>query len=766
MKATNLGFPRIGKIRELKKAVEAYWARKLDQAGLVQVGRELRSANWRTQKELGIEHIPSNDFSFYDQMLDTTAMLGAFPARFGVSHQPVNLDSYFAMARGVTADSGSSIAAMEMTKWFDTNYHYIVPELTADQDFRLSSSKAIDEFQEAKAQGILTRPVLIGPITYLFLAKCSGELFDRLRLLDQALPVYEELLRRLRAAGAEWVQIDEPCLVLDLTEETRAAFLPTYQRLAKAASGLSLLVATYFGELRENLEIACQLPVAGLHVDVVASESQLESVLSRLSKGMTLSLGVIDGRNVWRTDLDQALGVVQRAVAALGSERVFVAPSCSLLHVPIDLKVETALPEDVYSWLAFAEQKLTEVSALARAARGGETAAAAEFVASRKAREARRQSNLIHDPKVHNRLRAINDSLLRRQSSFPARRAIQDRRLRLPTLPTTTIGSFPQTKEVRAARADYKAGRQSREAYESFLKEQIKETVRVQEEIGLDVVVHGEAERNDMVEYFGEQLNGFAFTQLGWVQSYGSRCVKPPIIYGDVSRQTPMTVMWIKFAQSLTEKPVKGMLTGPVTILQWSFVRNDQPRSETCRQIALAIRDEVADLEAAGIKIIQIDEAALREGLPLRQADRAAYLQWAVECFRLTSSCVRDETQIHTHMCYSEFNDIIGAIADMDADVISIEASRSRMELLRAFETFHYPNEIGPGIYDIHSPRIPSCEEMLGLLHAAGDVFSPEQLWVNPDCGLKTRAWPEVRQSLQNMVQAAKQFREKLTPNL
>lgn len=764
MQATNLGFPRIGKSRELKKAVEAYWSRKLDREGLLQVARELRASNWRTQAELGIEHIPSNDFSLYDQMLDTTAMLGAFPARFGVGSRPPDLDTYFAMARGVTAESGKSIAAMEMTKWFDTNYHYIVPELTADQEFQLSSTKAVDEFQEAKTQGILTRPLLIGPITYLLLAKCSGEVFDRLRLLERILPVYEEVLRQLHAAGAEWIQIDEPCLVFDLAAEARAAYLPTYQRLVNAVPKLSILVATYFGELRENLDIARQLPVTGLHVDLVAGESQLESVLSRLPARMTVSLGVIDGRNIWRADLDRALSIVQRAVTARGHDRLFVAPSCSLLHVPIDLGQETALPEDVVSWLAFAEQKLVEVSAIARAASGREGSVAAELVASRKAHKLRRESSLIHDPNVQSRMRAVNDSFLRRQSPFPVRRAVQARRLRLPNLPTTTIGSFPQTKEVRAARADYKSGRQSHNAYESFLKEQIQDAVHVQEEIGLDVLVHGESERNDMVEYFGEQLNGFAFTRNGWVQSYGSRCVKPPIIYGDVSRPKPMTVMWIEFAQSLTERPVKGMLTGPVTILQWSFVRNDQPRSETCRQIALAIRDEVADLESAGIKIIQIDEAALREGLPLRAADRARYLQWAVECFRLTSSCVRDETQIHTHMCYSEFNDIIAAIADMDADVISIEASRSHMELLRAFQTFHYPNEIGPGIYDIHSPRVPSCEEMLGLLRAAADVLSPEQLWVNPDCGLKTRGWPEVRQSLQNMVHAAKQFREEVLP--
>ena len=765
MKATNLGFPRIGKSRELKKAVEAYWAGKLGKDELLRTGRELRIANWQTQKELGIEHIPSNDFSFYDQVHDTTAMVGAVPARFAVCDESISLDTYFAMARGVTGESAAegTIAAMEMTKWFDTNYHYIVPELSADQQFHLASRKPIEEFQEAKRLGIVTRPVLIGPITYLLLAKCVGEPFDRLSLLERLLPVYEQVLAQLRAAGAEWVQIDEPCLVLDLSAEARAAFLPTYQRLAKSATGISLLLATYFGELRENLEVATALPVAGLHLDFVAGEGQLETALSRVPEKMVLSLGVIDGRNIWRADLDRALAVAKKAASALGSHRVFAAPSCSLLHVPIDLKLETALNDEIFSWLAFAEQKLDEVSTLVRVISAGESAGTAEFSANRKAQQSRKQSSLVNNPKVQKRIQEVTSGLLQRNSPFLARQGIQARQFQLSMLPTTTIGSFPQTKDVRAARADYKAGRSTKDSYESFLKQQIAETIRVQEELGLDVLVHGEAERNDMVEYFGEQLQGFAFTQHGWVQSYGSRCVKPPIIYGDVSRPGPMTVSWIGYAQSLTEKPVKGMLTGPVTILQWSFVRNDQPRSQTCKQIALAIRDEVADLESAGIKMIQIDEAALREGLPLRRADWQGYLQWAVDCFRLTSSGVQDETQIHTHMCYSEFNDIIPAIAAMDADVISIEASRSRMELLRAFEEFRYPNEIGPGVYDIHSPRVPTREEMLDLLRAASRVFSPQQLWVNPDCGLKTRGWPEVRLSLENMVSAAKQFREELS---
>lgn len=765
MKPTNLGFPRIGANRELKKAVEAYWAGKLGRSDLLQTCQELRASNWQTQRALGIEHIPSNDFSLYDQMLDTTAMLGAVPTRFQAGTGRIDLDTYFAMARGVTpAQGGAGVAAMEMTKWFDTNYHYIVPELTIDQQFFLGSQKPIDEFLEARKSGITTRPVLIGPITYLWLAKCVGKPFDRLALLHRILPIYEQVLRQLREAGAEWVQIDEPCLVLDLPAGARAAVRPTYERLSNAASGVSLLLASYFGDLRENLDVACQLPVSALHLDLAAGEPQLSAVLNHLPERLTLSAGVIDGRNIWRADLDRALSLVQQAVNALGSQRVFVAPSCSLLHVPIDLRREAALPAEISSWLAFAKEKLEEVAALARTGSGGADAGASEFEMSRQACTSRRQSRLVHDPAVQSRMNEVTPSMLRRSAPFTDRRAVQADRLRLPLVPTTTIGSFPQTKEVRSARAEYKAGRSTPAAYEAFLQSQIAETIRIQEELDLDVLVHGESERNDMVEYFGEQLSGFAFTQHGWVQSYGSRCVKPPIIYGDVSRPAPMTVSWIKYAQSKTDRPVKGMLTGPVTILQWSFVRNDQPRSQTCRQIALAIRDEVTDLEAAGIKIIQIDEAALREGLPLRRADWADYLQWAVDCFRLASSGVRDETQIHTHMCYSEFNDIIGAIAQMDADVISIEASRSRMELLKAFEQFHYPNQIGPGIYDIHSSRVPTAEEMLALLRAAANVFAPEQLWANPDCGLKTRGWPEVRLSLQNMVQAARQFREELAP--
>ncbi|QGJ68794.1 5-methyltetrahydropteroyltriglutamate--homocysteine S-methyltransferase [Planctomycetales bacterium 10988] len=762
--ATNFGFPRIGTQRELKKAVEAYWKQKLSAEELSQTCRELRLRHWKLQQASGIEQIPSNDFSLYDQVLDMTAMLGAVPARYDWSGETVDLDTYFAMARGRAGKKGESdVAAMEMTKWFDTNYHYIVPELTADQKFRLASRKAIDEFTEAKEAGMVTRPVLIGPITYLLLSKCEGDAFDRFRLLERMLPVYEELLQDLAAVGAQWVQIDEPALVLDLDEKTLAAFAPTYQRLKEASPSLSLLVATYFGDLRENLETACQLPVDGLHVDLVHGLGQLEAVLKAFPTTKHLSLGVVDGRNIWKTDLGGALGLIREAEQARGSERLMIGPSCSLLHSPIDLDLEVDLDPEIQTWLAFAKQKLQEISTLTQAINGNEESVRLVLEENLEAIRARKISERVHQPHVKYRLEAITSEMSHRQSPFTERALVQRQAIKLPVLPTTTIGSFPQTKDLRKVRADYKAGRIDEATYDSFIKQQIDDTIRFQEEVGLDVLVHGEAERNDMVEYFGEQLDGFTFTKNGWVQSYGSRCVKPPIIFGDVSRPKAMTVDWINYAQSKTSKPVKGMLTGPVTILQWSFVRNDQPRSVTCRQIALAIRDEVVDLEKAGVQMIQIDEAALREGLPLRRRDWEIYLTWAVDCFRLTASRVKDQTQIHTHMCYSEFNDIIPSISDMDADVISIESSRSKMELLKAFEAFQYPNEIGPGVYDIHSPRIPSEEEMAELLRSACKVLPPERVWVNPDCGLKTRGWPEVKESLKNMIGAAQALRKELT---
>ncbi len=765
--ASNLGYPRLGPQRELKWALEKFWAGTIDAATLQQTAHDLRRDQWQLQQQLGITHIPSNDFSLYDQVLDTIALVGAVPERYGWQGETVDLTTYFAMARGLQGErpglAGTlemvDIPAMEMTKWFDTNYHYIVPEFAPDQQFRLAATQPFEAFAEARAQGIQTRPVLLGPVSFLLLGKPTVADFDPLTLLDRLLPVYAEVLRRLAAAGAEWLQIDEPCLVLDLDPAARQAFDTAYAQLAAAAPGLKLLLATYFGDLRDNLATALQLPVAGLHLDLVRAPDQLAAALAVAPPQLALALGVVDGRNIWKTDLQLALALVEQATTALGSERVLIGPSCSLLHAPYDLDLEHQLDADIRDWLAFAKQKLAEIALLSRAANQGAAAVAAELAANQAAMERRRTSTRIHNPVIKQRAANHDPALTRRQQLFALRREIQQQQLNLPLFPTTTIGSFPQTKEVRQVRAQFRAGKLSPADYEAFLKQATAEAIRIQEEIGLDVLVHGEFERNDMVEYFGEQLTGYVATRHGWVQSYGSRGVKPPIIYGDVERSQPMTVDWARYAQSLTDRVMKGMLTGPVTILQWSFVRDDQPRADTCRQIALAIRDEVQDLEAAGIRVIQIDEPALREGLPLRRADWDDYLAWAVKCFRLATSGVRDETQIHTHMCYSEFNDIIGAIAALDADVISIETSRSRMELLDAFVTDHYPNDIGPGVYDIHSPRIPSRAEMEALLQRAVQVLKPEQIWVNPDCGLKTRRWEEVTPALREMVAAAQQLR-------
>ena len=753
IRAANLGFPRIGRNRELKKATEAYWAGESDAARLGETARQLRRQTWQEQRDAGLDVIPSNDFSFYDQVLDTTAMLGAVPPRFGYDSGTVDLDTYFAMARG-----RDDAPAMEMTKWFDTNYHYIVPEFHRDQRFQLASTKPVDEFEEAKAAGIHTRPVLLGPVTYLALGKAKDAGLDPQDLLEGVLPVYEEVLKRLAAAGADWVQIDEPRLALDLTDAERESFRTAYNRLA--AAGPKLMLATYFDGLRDNTELATQLPTHGLHVDLVRAPDQLDAVLRALPADTVLSLGLIDGRNVWRADLSGLLPLVETARGAVGAERLELAPSCSLLHTPIDLEMEDRLDAELKSWLAFAKQKLHELSALATAGNHGRAAAKEAFDAADRALQSRRESARVQDPKVRERTAAIAEADKQRHSAFHERRKKQQKHLRLPKFPTTTIGSFPQTKEVRRARGQYRRGEIDVQQYEDFLKTTTEQAVRLQEELGLDVLVHGEFERTDMVEYFGEKLEGFAFTRHAWVQSFGSRYVRPPIIFGDVSRPEPMTVKWSAYAQSLTDKPVKGMLTGPVTIQQWSFVRDDQPRSETCQQIALAIRDEVQDLESAGIRLIQIDEPALREGLPLRRADWESYLRWAVDAFRLASAGVADETQIHTHMCYAEFNDIMSWIAAMDADVISIETSRSDMELLDGFVDFRYPNEIGPGVWDIHSPRVPTSAEMQNLLAKAANVIDADQLWVNPDCGLKTRGWPEVEASLKNLVTAAREMRE------
>ncbi|RRW09201.1 5-methyltetrahydropteroyltriglutamate--homocysteine S-methyltransferase [Stutzerimonas stutzeri] len=760
--AHNLGFPRIGADRELKKALEAYWKGELDEQGLRQVGRQLRARHWQAQLDAGIELLPVGDFAWYDQVLSHSLMFGVIPQRFRPAEGQATLDTLFAMARGVARSCCGGAQAQEMTKWFDTNYHYLVPEFSVDQQFQLSWTQLFEEVEEAKALGHTIKPVLIGPLSYLWLGKLKGEAdqtqaFDKLELLDRLLPVYGEVLDRLAAQGVEWVQIDEPILALDLPQDWKNAFERAYNLLQRAP--LKKLVATYFGGLEDNLGLAATLPVDGLHIDLVRAPEQYPVILDRLPAYKVLSLGLVNGRNVWRCDLDKALEVARHAAERLG-ERLWLAPSCSLLHSPVDLEREDRLDEEVKSWLAFAVQKCSEVATLARAIDDPQDAKVqAALARSRAVQAARAQSPRIHKPAVQARLAAIEAKDSRRTSVFATRIELQRARLQLPAFPTTTIGSFPQTPAIRLARQAYKQGRLSRGDYTEAMQAEIRHAVAVQEQIGLDVLVHGEAERNDMVEYFAEQLEGYVFTRFGWVQSYGSRCVKPAIIYGDLSRPRPMTVDWIRYAQQQTDRIMKGMLTGPVTMLMWSFAREDVPREVQARQLALAIRDEVCDLEAAGIRIIQIDEAAFREGLPLRREQWRHYLDWAVEAFRLCASGVRDETQIHTHMCYSEFNDVIESIAAMDADVITIETSRSQMELLEAFRAFDYPNDIGPGVYDIHSPRVPDTAEMVQLLEKAAECIPAERLWVNPDCGLKTRGWPETEAALVNMVAAARQLR-------
>lgn len=751
---TNLGFPRIGAKRELKRALEAFWAGESSAASLQDTARGLRARHWTLQREAGVDVPPSNDFSFYDQVLDTAFLMDAIPARYRALADADPLAGYFALARGVQRD-GYDLHALEMTKWFDTNYHYLVPELQAGQGFALRGDKPLAEYREAKALGIETRPVLLGPVSFLLLSK-TVDGSPALDLLDALLPVYAELLAGLKAAGAQWVQLDEPVLVQDLDDSARAAFEHAYAVLSGVPRP-KVLLATYFGALGDNLGLAAALPVDGLHVDLVRAPEQLDAVLSVLPPDRVLSAGLVNGRNIWRTHLDNALVLARYAHGHLG-DRLWLAPSCSLLHSPVDLALETRLDDELRGWLAFSTQKLQELRLLADAL-DARPHAEAGLAASRARIESRRQSPRVHKPAVAARLAGLTAADAQRHSPYPQRHLAQAGALKLPRFPTTTIGSFPQTLDVREARARNKSGKLSDADYDAFLATQTEHCVRVQEQIGLDVLVHGEFERNDMVEYFGEQLDGFAFTRNGWVQSYGSRCVKPPVIFGDVTRPRPMTVRWSQYAQSLTDRPMKGMLTGPVTVLQWSFVRDDQSRADTCRQIALALRDEVLDLEAAGIGVIQIDEPAIREGLPLRRAQWREYLDWAVEAFRISASGVRDATQIHTHMCYSEFNDIIHSVAAMDADVISIETSRSRMELLDAFVRFQYPNEIGPGVYDIHSPRVPDKEEMLALLRKAAEVLRPEQIWVNPDCGLKTRGWKETRAALEALVAAARELR-------
>ncbi len=765
MKTSNLGYPRIGDNRELKKACESYWSGTISEQELIHTGKEIRHKNWQLQKEQGIDFIPSNDFSFYDQVLDFSLMVGAVPPRYaGIRENPEKSvwDLYFAMARGVQK-AGDDVVAMEMTKWFDTNYHYIVPEFYSDQQFELLTELPVDYYKEARALGIETRPVLLGPVSYLLLGKVKKGSFDALDLLPSLLEVYGELLQKLQDAGAEWIQIDEPFLALDLADRAKRAFSETYETLRERFPALKIMLATYFEGLRENAAWVAKLPVCALHVDLVRAPEQLDTLLELIPEQLSLSLGVVDGRNVWKNDYKRSLALIRKAEAVLGAERIFVAPSCSLLHAPCDLDLETnekVLSPEIKQWLAFAKQKLKELTEIRLLAEDKSGTFAALLDANQKALENRKTSPLIHHAAVKQRVGLVDPTYSRRTNAYPERRQIQQRKLQLPLFPTTTIGSFPQTKDIRQLRARLKNGSISREDYERQIRDAIAETIRVQEEIGLDVLVHGEFERNDMVEYFGELLQGYTFTSNGWVQSYGSRCVKPPVIFGDVYRDKDLSVGWTSIASQYTDKPMKGMLTGPVTMLQWSFVRDDQPRSVTCLQIALAIRDEVVALEEAGVAIIQIDEPAIREGLPLRQSDWEAYLNWAVQCFKVSSCGVKDDTQIHTHMCYSEFNDIIEHIAAMDADVITIETSRSEMELLDAFVSFRYPNEIGPGVYDIHSPRVPQVKEMEYLLKKALEVLPAENIWVNPDCGLKTRNWPETEAALKNMVEAARLTRD------
>ncbi|MBK1650238.1 5-methyltetrahydropteroyltriglutamate--homocysteine S-methyltransferase [Rhabdochromatium marinum] len=754
-----LGFPRIGAKRELKRALESYWKGQSSIEDLKAVGAQLRARHWEDQT--GLDLVPVGDFAFYDQMLDMSFTLGNLPERVrGLAGDA--LDTYFRVARGRSAPAAEQqagcsggVAAGEMTKWFDTNYHYIVPELTANTEFQLDASRLLDQLAEAKAQGVRAKPVIIGPVTYLALSKTKDG-SDPLALLEQLLPVYAELLTTLAANGAEWVQIDEPILVTELDESWRHACEVAYHALKSAP--VKLMLATYFGELQDQRYLVANLPVDGLHIDVVRGRDDLVPLLNLLPSNKILSLGVIDGRNIWKTDLNGTLDWLEPLQIQLG-ERLWIAPSCSLLHVPVDLDSEQHLDIEIKSWLAFAKQKLDELRILASALNRGRHTVQSELAANRAAIEARRSSARVNNPEVKAAIAEINAQLGQRKSPYAKRAAKQAELLQLPKFPTTTIGSFPQTSEIRQTRRQFKSGQIDETVYIETMRGEISRCVREQEQLGLDVLVHGEPERNDMVEYFGEQLDGYAFSQFGWVQSYGSRCVKPPILFGDISRPKTMTVDWITYAQSLTDKPMKGMLTGPVTILNWSFVRDDQPRSVTCRQLALAIREEVLDLERAGVRVIQIDEAALREGLPLRKSQWSDYLGWAVDSFRITANGVADETQIHTHMCYSEFNDIIAAIADMDADAITIETSRSDMELLDVFDDFKYPNEIGPGVYDIHSPNIPAETQMVELMRKAAERIPAERLWVNPDCGLKTRQWHEVIPALTNMVAAAKQLR-------
>lgn len=743
-----IGYPRIGPKRELKKALESFWKGDIKENELQSTAKDLRKKNWEIQKENGIDLITSNDFSFYDQVLDTICLLGAVPDRYNWQGDDVDLKTYFAMARG-SQTKELDVSALEMTKWFDTNYHYLVPELKSDQKFKISSQKPFEEFKEAQSAGYKTKPVLLGPITFLLLSK-STEGKNTLDLLDNLLPVYLEIVKKLNDLGAEWIQIDEPIFVKDLDVGVVSKIKKTLNAIKEAAGNSKILLTTYFESIDQKVkEEVFASDVDVVHLDLVRGENNFNYIKD---SNKTLSLGVINGRNIWKSDLTQIIDQIKDVKGDF-----IISSSCPLLHTPYDLDLETKVPENIKKWLAFAKQKLQEINILKQNINHGE--AKSDLTDNKACIEERKKSSLIHDDNVKARVKTINEDTLNRQSKYEDRAKIQRDIFNLPLYPTTTIGSFPQTKDVRQARAKNRKGELSNEDYDKFLEDKTIEAIKRQEELGIDVIVHGEFERNDMVEYFGENLKGFTFTSSGFVQSYGSRCVKPPIIFGDVSRPEPMTVRWSKFAQKQTSSIVKGMLTGPITILQWSFVRDDQPRQTTAEQIAFAIRDEVADLESNGIRMIQIDEPALREGLPLKRKDWDEYLKWSVNAFRISAAVVKNETQIHTHMCYAEFEDIIDSIAALDADVISIETSRSRMELLKTFEKFKYPNEIGPGVYDIHSPRVPKKDEMVELIKKASKQIDPKRLWVNPDCGLKTRGWPETIDALKEMVSAAKELR-------
>ncbi|MBI3336255.1 5-methyltetrahydropteroyltriglutamate--homocysteine S-methyltransferase [Candidatus Peregrinibacteria bacterium] len=773
VRTSSLGYPRIGEDRELKFALEGYWSGGRSSDQLESVAASIRQRNWQTQKDAGIDLISSNDFSFYDHVLDTTCLVGAIPDRFAHIDPHVSLDTYFALARGKDApehichgthDAISGVVAQSLRKWFDTNYHYLVPELRRDQQFQLSSDKPFREFSEALEQNIRTKPVLLGPVSYLLLGRCDGEEFDRLELLDRLLPVFGEVLQTLNAQGAEWVQLDEPTLVLDLEPKQQQAFVHAYQRLRQDAGDLNILLGTYFGALRDNLDVALSLPVDAVHLDAVEAEAETAHAVERISSDKTVSLGVVDGRNIWKNDLQRSLELLRFAKNRLGEDRLIIAPSSSLLHVPYTVQRETGLPPDVHSWLAFAREKLQEVMTLKHALDGN--ADAGVFCADRtKELDAQKNHPLVHNDSVQKQSATIEAEGVPYRVSIDERRKMQHQKLQLPIFPTTTIGSFPQTDVIRGARARHRKGQLSDTEYDAFLRKEIADVIRTQEEAGLDILVHGESERNDMVQYFAEQLNGIVCTEHGWVQSFGSRYVRPPIIYGDVSRPGPITVDWSRYAQSLTHKPVKGMLTGPVTILHWSFVRSDIPEKETCRQIALAMRHEVQELEQAGIGIIQIDEPALREGLPLRSDQRDEYLQWAADAFRLTVSQAKPETQIHTHMCYGDVRDILPVLRDLDIDVISIEAARSRLAFLDALQSRELPCDIGPGVWDIHSPRVPATDELIQLIERARTYVPDERLWINPDCGLKTRTPEEVCEALEHLVEAARRVRSSLSNN-